>query len=114
MISRNTATYVFQNSLDYGLYLGDHNFDFKVLQEFQKFRRNYIDAEANNFAVDGLSNLAVAGNPTGAYSDFTDWAVASYLGTLSYNFNSRYVLNGTFRREGNSRFASDRRWGNFR
>ncbi|MFV8225011.1 SusC/RagA family TonB-linked outer membrane protein [Christiangramia aquimixticola] len=111
--SRNTVTYVFQNSIDYLLSFGDHNFDFKALQEFQKYRRNYMSAEGDQFVADGLSNLASAGNPTGVNSEFTDWAVASYLGTASYNFDSRYILNGTYRREGNSRFAEQNRWGDF-
>lgn len=112
-ISRNTATYVFQNSIDYVMILGDHNFDFKVLQEFQKFNRRYLSADGDNFVTDGLTNLASAGNPTSAYSEFTDWSVASYLGLASYNYKNRYVLDGTFRREGNSRFAEANRWGDF-
>ncbi|WBL21923.1 SusC/RagA family TonB-linked outer membrane protein [Zunongwangia sp. HRR-M8] len=112
-VSRNTATYVFQNSFDYALTLDDNSFNFKLLQEYQKYRRSYLSAAADNFATDGLSNLAVAGNPTEANSEFTDWAVASYMLTGSYNFDNRYVLNGTYRREGNSRFARDNRWGDF-
>lgn len=111
--SRNTVTYVFQNSIDYLMSFGDHNFDFKVLQEYQKYRRNFIAAEAEQFVTDGLTNVSSAGSPIGAYGEFTDWAVASYLGTASYNYDSRYILNGTYRREGNSRFASNNRWGDF-
>ncbi|MGM0934838.1 MAG: SusC/RagA family TonB-linked outer membrane protein [Bacteroidota bacterium] len=112
-VSRNTATYVFQNSLDYLMNFGDHNFNFKVLQEFQKYRRNFTAAEGDQFVADGLTNLSSAGNPIGAYGEFSDWAVASYLGTAAYNYDNRYVLNATYRREGNSRFASDNRWGDF-
>ncbi|MGY5851793.1 SusC/RagA family TonB-linked outer membrane protein [Salegentibacter sp. F14] len=112
-VNRNTATYVFQNSLDYFWNTGDHNFDFKVLQEYQKYRRSYLSAQGDQFVADGLTNLASAGNPIGAYSEFTDWSVASYLGNASYNFNNRYVVDLTYRREGNSRFSSDNRWGDF-
>ena len=110
---RNTATYVFQNSFDYVMNFGDHSLDFKVLQEWQKFRDHYLSAEGDNFVTDGLTNLASSGNPTGAFSEFEDWAVASYLGTVAYNYNNRYVLNGTYRREGNSRFGEENRWGDF-
>ncbi|WP_031426100.1 SusC/RagA family TonB-linked outer membrane protein [Flavimarina sp. Hel_I_48] len=112
-ISRNSAIYVFQNSLDYVLNLGDHNMDFKLLQEYQKYNSRYLSADGDNFVTDGLTNLASAGNPTGVNSQFNDWAVASYLGTASYNYQSRYILNGTYRREANSRFANENRWGNF-
>lgn len=111
----NTATYVFQNSLDYTFEINDdHKIDFKILQEFQKNRYYYLQADGNSFADDGLTNLASAGTPTNAYSTFTDWAIASYLGTAHYTaFDSKYVLDGTFRREGSSRFAPENRWGNF-
>lgn len=112
-LSRTTATYVFQNSLDYVLNIGEHSMDFKLLQEYQKYNSRYLSAEGDNFVTDGLTNLASAGNPTGVYSQFNDWVVASYLGTASYNFQSRYILNGTYRREGNSRFSNENRWGNF-
>ncbi|MGG6230891.1 SusC/RagA family TonB-linked outer membrane protein [Tenacibaculum sp. SDUM215027] len=111
----NYVTYVFQNSLDYTLnFNDDHKVDMKLLQEWQKNRNYYLYAGANNFTDRGLTNLASAGNPTDATSEFFDWAVASYLGMFSYNaFNSRYVLNATYRREANSRFSAKNRWGNF-
>ena len=109
----SSVSYVFQNSLDYTIAFDNHKFDLKALQEFQKNRNYYLMAEANEFGTDGLTNLSSAGSPISASSSFTDWAVASYMGTLSYSFDDKYVLNGTYRREGNSRFSSDNRWGNF-
>jgi len=111
----NNATYVFQNSLDYTFEINDdHKIDFKALQEYQKNRFYYLSADGNNFAEAGLTNLASAGTPTGAFSSFTDWAIASYLGTAHYTaFDSKYVLDATYRREGSSRFAPKNRWGDF-
>lgn len=107
------TTYVFQNRLDYNWLTGLHSLDFTILQEFQKNRNYYLSGEGNEFGTDGLTNLSSAGTPTGAFSSFTDWSVASYMGTVSYAFDGRYVLNGTYRREGNSRFSPDNRWGDF-
>ncbi|MGN7783322.1 SusC/RagA family TonB-linked outer membrane protein [Niabella sp. 22666] len=38
---------------------------------------------------------------------------ASYIGRLNYNFDRRYYLQLTGRRDGSSTFGSDARWGNF-
>ena len=112
--NRNRANYVFQNMLDYTLALdGGHDFDFKVVQEYQKNRLYFLAAEADNFSDVGLTNLNSAGNPTTANSWFTDWSVASYLGMIHYSFNGKYVADVTYRREGSSRFSADNRWGNF-
>ncbi len=37
----------------------------------------------------------------------------SYYGRVNYSFDSRYLLTATFRRDGSSRFAKDKRWGTF-
>ena len=112
--NNNTVNYVFQNSLNYILYLGDdHTFNFSAIQEFQKNNFNYLYADGESFAADGLTNLASAGKPTSASSYFTDWSIASYLGMFNYSFRGKYILNATYRREGNSRFPAENRWGDF-
>ncbi|MFD1293552.1 SusC/RagA family TonB-linked outer membrane protein [Lutibacter holmesii] len=109
------TNYVFQNALDYSFDINeDHSISVKALQEWQKNRFYYLGADGESFADDGLTNLDSAGSPTSAYSGYTDWSIASYLGTIHYSgYNSKYVLDATFRREGSSRFAPDNRWGNF-
>src|SRR5699024_6194122 len=37
----------------------------------------------------------------------------SYFGRLQYKFKDRYLLTGTFRRDGSSQFSSGNKWGNF-
>lgn len=39
--------------------------------------------------------------------------VQSYLGRVRYNFDDKYNLEASFRRDGSSRFYKDNRWGNF-
>ena len=108
------VTYVFQNSLDYFFDIDDqHNFTLKLLQEYQENRSYYLWAEGNTYPTDGLINLDNAGAPTGVGSNFYDWKIASYLATVAYDFDERYVLNASYRREGSSRFAPENRWGDF-
>ncbi|MDH3321756.1 MAG: TonB-dependent receptor [Flavobacteriaceae bacterium] len=112
--NRNITNYVFQNTLDYGLFLGDnHKFDFKLVQEYQENRLYELYADGEKFAADGLTNLDNAGSPLSANSSFYDWKIASYTGMFNYSFSSKYILNASYRREGNSRFSQDNLWGNF-
>ncbi|MFZ9570963.1 MAG: SusC/RagA family TonB-linked outer membrane protein, partial [Bacteroidia bacterium] len=37
----------------------------------------------------------------------------SYLGRVSYNYEGKYLLNASFRRDGSSKFPVQNRWGNF-
>lgn len=55
-------------------------------------------------------------------STTTNWAVDSYrnrysllsfFGKADYNFQNKYYLSASFRRDGSSRFSKESRWGNF-
>jgi TonB-linked SusC/RagA family outer membrane protein len=51
-------------------------------------------------------------NPT-LSGGVSKWANLGYLGRINYNYAERYYLSGTFRRDGDSRFGPDFRYGNF-
>ncbi|MEC7770070.1 MAG: TonB-dependent receptor [Bacteroidota bacterium] len=112
---RTNVFYVFQNYFDYNWELNpDHRFKFKVLQEYQSNRRYFVGGAGQNFADEGLEFLDNLGTPTSVSSSYNDWYVGAYMGLVNYSaFDSRYVLDLSFRREGNSRFSKDNRWGNF-
>ena len=41
------------------------------------------------------------------------WTMLSYFGRLNYSFDDRYVITGTVRTDGSSRFGKENRWGWF-
>lgn len=47
------------------------------------------------------------------YSDFTETAMVSYFGRLAYNYDKKYLLEATFRRDGSSVFGAEERWATF-
>lgn len=48
-----------------------------------------------------------------SYTDGTANSTASIFSRLGYNYKGRYIVQGTYRRDGSSRFGSENRWGNF-
>lgn len=105
---------VFQNSLDYRLILMDnHRIDLKALIEYQEYRYNNINAYSENFSTDGLTNVDSGSANKDGGSSFSDWMNLSYLGMANYNYLDRYIVDFTFRREGSSRFAEGKRFGDF-
>ncbi|UMB62103.1 TonB-dependent receptor [Lutibacter sp. A80] len=46
-------------------------------------------------------------------SSISEVAYSSLFGRVSYDFNKKYFLQGTLRRDGSSRFGKDYRWGTF-
>lgn len=53
----------------------------------------------------------------GTYENNSGWkdesTQASVFGRANYNYDNRYYLTGTMRRDGSSKFGPDKRWGNF-
>jgi TonB-dependent starch-binding outer membrane protein SusC len=47
------------------------------------------------------------------YNGFQDWSFVSYIGRICYNYNEKYFIQGSLRRDGTSRFIGDNRWGMF-
>ncbi len=70
---------------------------------YQNFRREYQDEN-----TDGNSDITTIGTSTPEIVN-----LQSYFGRAVFNFYDKYLLTGTLRRDGTSRFAPEFRWGNF-
>ena len=105
--------WVSQNSLNYKFNVDKHNFDVTALFEYQKNASSYLYGYGENFSTDGLTNLSSAGANQDATSSESDWINVSYLGMINYNYDSKYIVDFTYRREGSSRFGSGQRFGDF-
>jgi TonB-dependent starch-binding outer membrane protein SusC len=54
----------------------------------------------------GQNNRQVSGRPT-------EYKILSLFGRVEYNFDAKYYISATLRRDGTSRFSPEKRWGNF-
>jgi len=60
------------------------------------------------------SNVAqIDVNPSNSKTTASKVSSAAFFGRLGYSYKSRYILQGTYRRDGSSRFGADNKWGNF-
>ena len=48
-----------------------------------------------------------------AWSEGNAWTINSFFSRLSYSFANKYMIDGTLRADGSSRFHPDHRWGYF-
>ena len=103
-----------KNMLDYSWRINDeHKADFKLVYEAQQNKYRTIGTGGYGIAADGLFYPESVGTPDFASGFLSDWAINSVLGVVNYTFKGNVFLDGTFRREGNSRFAPGKRWGSF-
>ncbi|MCD8539515.1 MAG: SusC/RagA family TonB-linked outer membrane protein, partial [Leadbetterella sp.] len=69
---------------------------------------------ADNFSSELLmDNLASASRIYSYSNTYNQYKFQSVFARVTYDHQDKYIVNGTFRRDGSSRFAPDRRFGNF-
>ncbi len=100
--------------LEYSKQFGKHNISAMASHEAQSGSWKYVNSRKTGFLTNDIFDLN-AGDPATAAinSNSSEWAIESYLGRLSYNYDNRYLLVGTIRRDGSSNFGSENKWGNF-
>ncbi len=100
--------------LTYSKEFGDHNLRVLAGHENYKLKANQINATQEGFLFPGQTELDNGSTPNGPPSSSEDnHTIESYLANLNYDYKGRYLLSGSFRTDGSSRFAKDVRWGKF-
>ncbi|WP_421920117.1 SusC/RagA family TonB-linked outer membrane protein [Marinifilum sp.] len=91
--------------LKYGKSINDHKFDVMAGYSWQYFKN-----EGYKFQNDFFN---VRETPTEDRPNAGENYLISYYGRFNYSFKNKYLLTGTVRRDGTSRFADGNRWGTF-
>ena len=90
-----------------------HNVEVMAAHENYSWERKYTAGMNTGMAVDG--NLTMGNFLNNSYFEGSDDEdkTESYLARAKYNYDERYFVEASFRRDGSSRFYKDNRWGNF-
>jgi len=88
--------------------------DVTVGYEAQESKQYNLTSSSTNFPPTGaLTGTVVAASPVEASATGADYSFASVLSRANISYADKYVLSGSFRRDGSSRFGSNNRYGNF-
>ena len=109
---RNLA-YNHQQLLNWKRSFGLHNVD--VMLGHESFRYKYYELSASKSNSFDPSNIELSGAITNVNSNSytTDYNTEGYFGRVQYDFDEKYFVSGSYRRDASSRFHPDHRWGNF-
>lgn len=118
--SRNTR-FIHQSILTYDKSFSNHNFNFlagfqsdeQINTGFSAGRQSFLLTSLQDLDLGTLPDDDVGSLGLGNTSQRSAWTLASVFGRVSYNYNSKYMIEGSFRYDGVSRFAEDNRWGFF-
>ena len=128
----NSTSWQIENTLTYDKEFGKHSIGVVLGQSALKYKGSYVGASHWNLInvdkpyVDYTTGGSVQtttdadGNITGVTSLVSGWGgpnvehhLASLFGRLSYNYDEKYMIKATIRRDGSSRFGSNNKYGVF-
>ena len=118
---QQNVTWQIENTLTYDKTFGKHTVGVVVGQSALKYKGDKLGGSRWNLVnplkpsidyatgnvVDGTAQFSVYGAP------FVEHRMASLFGRLSYNYDERYMVQATVRRDGSSRFGPNNKYGIF-
>ena len=96
-------------SHDYGL----HHVDAFLNHENYKYTAGYHSVNVQNQVLPDIYSLSNFTETNPASQNTTQLTQESYLGRARYNYDQKYFLEASIRRDGSSYFEKDNRWGTF-
>lgn len=102
------------NLLNYNNEFGQHNVNMILGQEMQESKWDNLTGYRSGFITNGSTDLNAGDATTARNSNASNKSsISSYFGRMFYSFDDKYLLTGTLRRDGSSKFGKNNRWGWF-
>ena len=109
----NVKTWISEPQISYDREIGKGRFSALMGGTFQQTNSESERIEATEYSSDALlENPAAAGETLNAFNN-SEYRFNSVFGRVNYNYDRRYVINFTARRDGSSRFGPGRQFANF-
>ncbi|TKG95229.1 TonB-dependent receptor [Puteibacter caeruleilacunae] len=114
-----TYTNTFETTIDYNKYFGKHRVSLLGGYSYQDFTEEWFNAENKDFLSDAFTyNNLGAGNyikdgKAGMGSGKKRNKLIAFFGRAIYNYDNKYLLTASVRREGSSKFGANNKWGWF-
>jgi len=81
--------------------------------ESYNFNQTFLTGSKENFLDPSDPQLGNAVSVQSLNSTDEEYNVEGYFGQVKYDYRNKYLLSGSVRRDGSSRFAPENRWGTF-
>ncbi len=109
--------WVWTNLVDYHIDLNhNQNWTGNIKAGYESQKSQYYNSNTTSAGFPTNYNVTVPSNgsvPIESLGTSEDYTVASLLALGDFSYKSKYVISGSFRRDGSSRFGVDNRYGNF-
>ncbi|MEC4114967.1 SusC/RagA family TonB-linked outer membrane protein [Myroides pelagicus] len=111
---RDNKSYQLEPQLNYLVDINKLSINTLLGMTYQESKSSSLHLIGIGFQTnDFISNIAAANAKGIAQSANLEYKYAAFFGRLNLNYNSKYLLNLTARRDGSSRFGDNNKFGNF-
>jgi TonB-dependent starch-binding outer membrane protein SusC len=112
--SSHNYWYSLNTRVQYDWSIQRHVMAVMVGHEAQEYKYQYLQANGQELTTNSIQQLSVASETqTLPSSGISDGAQESYFARANYTYDNKYILQGVVRRDGNSNFGPENRWGWF-
>lgn len=101
-----------QTRLGYNKTFGKHSIDGLLAYEVEKYKSDYLYGGGQDYPNPNKPEIGAATTKRSS-SGYEENRMISYLAFANYNFDNRYYLGASLRRDGSSKFRRSDRWGDF-
>jgi TonB-linked SusC/RagA family outer membrane protein len=110
----NRQSWIVEPQVTYAKKVGDHSFNILLGTTWQESITDYQSIEGYGYLSDALLNNLKASTSTAITTDFSNqYKYMAYFTRIGYDWNGKYLMSLTGRRDGSSRFGPGRQLGNF-
>ena len=108
-----SSTWILSNVLSYNKSIGDHHISALVGTEALENQYDLLRGTAR-YTDDAIKVVSSEGSEIASIDQTkSSSSLLSYFGRVSYDYASKYYVEGTIRRDGSSKFGQNSRWGVF-
>lgn len=108
------SNYIVEPQVEYTRKISKGTLEALAGTTFQGTLTDGLSLTGTGFSSDALiGSINNAAAITNNGSNNSDYKYTALFGRVNYNWEDKYLLNGTFRRDGSSRFGPNHRFGNF-
>ena len=111
--SNTIKSYTFNQILNYKKSFDKHNVSAILGHENYDYASSYFSGSKTGLVLQGNTEFANFITPYTAGGAKDSESIESYFSKATYNYDEKYFLEGSVRRDGSSRFSQDSRWGTF-
>jgi len=109
---------LYEATVDYVTSFNNHNISSVFGYSYQEFMYDGSNMSNGGFITEGnkyyqMGNGDISKKPMdiGSYRNLNE--LAAFFGRVNYNYEEKYLLSASLRREGSTRFGANRKWGYF-